>query len=76
MIVVLSPRATPADIAHVVARIEESGRKAHPSPDHALSDGAQSLTYASFVEMMRSVAVVSAAVGRTLSGVRASAAAG
>ena len=47
----------------------------HPNPDHALSDGAQSLTYERFAEMMRSVAKIAAAVERTLSGVRASAAA-
>jgi 3-deoxy-7-phosphoheptulonate synthase len=47
----------------------------HPNPDHALSDGAQSLTYERFAEMMRSVARIAAAVERTLSGVRASAAA-
>ena len=47
----------------------------HPNPDHALSDGAQSLTYERFAEMMRSVARIAAAVERTLSGVGASAAA-
>ena len=46
----------------------------HPNPDHALSDGAQSLTYESFARMMRSVAGVAAAVERTLPGVLASAA--
>jgi 3-deoxy-7-phosphoheptulonate synthase len=47
----------------------------HPSPDHALSDGAQSLTYARFTGMMRSVAGIANAVERSLSGVQASAAA-
>lgn len=47
----------------------------HPAPEHALSDGAQSLTYERFASMMRSVAGVAAAVERTLSGVGASAAA-
>ena len=41
----------------------------HDSPDHALSDGAQSLTYERFAGMMRSAAGIAAAVERTLSGV-------
>jgi 3-deoxy-7-phosphoheptulonate synthase len=47
----------------------------HPHPEAALSDGAQSLTYESFAKMMLSVAGIAAAVGRTLSGVKATAAA-
>lgn len=47
----------------------------HPNPEHALSDGAQSLTYERFAGMMRSVAGIAHAVERTLSGVEASAAA-
>jgi 3-deoxy-7-phosphoheptulonate synthase len=43
----------------------------HPNPDHALSDGAQSLTFESFAKMMRSVAAIAQAVERTLSGVMA-----
>ncbi len=38
----------------------------HPSPDHALSDGAQSLTPAMFAELMARLAPVAAAVGRPL----------
>ncbi len=38
----------------------------HPNPDHALSDGAQSLTFASFERMMRSVAAIANAVERSL----------
>ena len=47
----------------------------HNNPEHALSDGAQSLTYDRFAGMMRSVARVAAAVERTVPGVGASAAA-
>lgn len=47
----------------------------HANPDHALSDGAQSLTYESFTKMMRSVSGIAAAVERTLTGVGAPAAA-
>ena len=38
----------------------------YPSPDHALSDGAQSLTFAQFDELMPRLAGVAAAVDRTL----------
>jgi 3-deoxy-7-phosphoheptulonate synthase len=40
----------------------------HPNPDHALSDGAQSLTFDSFAQMMRSLERVGAALGRPLAG--------
>lgn len=36
----------------------------HPSPDHALSDGAQSLTFENFDKLMRSLETVGGAVGR------------
>jgi 3-deoxy-7-phosphoheptulonate synthase len=38
----------------------------HPAPDHALSDGAQSLTFAEFDGLMPRLARVAEAVGRTL----------
>lgn len=38
----------------------------HPSPDNAMSDGAQSLDFGQFASMMPKVAAVSSAVGRTL----------
>jgi 3-deoxy-7-phosphoheptulonate synthase len=38
----------------------------HPSPDHALSDGAQSLTFAQFAELTPRIASVAEAVGRRL----------
>src|SRR5580693_7641485 len=37
----------------------------HHDPDHALSDGAQSLTGAQYFEMMQQVRAIAAAVGRT-----------
>jgi 3-deoxy-7-phosphoheptulonate synthase len=37
----------------------------HPDPDHALSDGAQTLTPEQFWEMMQKVRAIAAAVGRT-----------
>ena len=38
----------------------------HPSPDHALSDGPQSLTFENFADLMKSLAKVGEAVGRPL----------
>ena len=38
----------------------------HPSPDHALSDGAQSLTFAQFAALAPRIAAVAEAVGRRL----------
>ncbi len=38
----------------------------HPSPDHALSDGAQYLTFAQFAELTPRIARVAEAVGRRL----------
>ncbi len=38
----------------------------HPNPDHALSDGAQSLTFENFAAVMPRLAAVAQAVGRSL----------
>jgi 3-deoxy-7-phosphoheptulonate synthase len=38
----------------------------HPNPDHALSDGMQSLTFAEFAELMPRISAVASAVGRSL----------
>ena len=38
----------------------------HPNPDHALSDGMQSLNFAEFSELMPRIAAVAAAVGKSL----------
>jgi len=38
----------------------------HPNPDHALSDGAQSLTFQSFDRMMQKLSAVADAIGRPL----------
>ena len=37
----------------------------HPDPDHALSDGAQTLRPDQFREMMQQVRAIAAAIGRT-----------
>ena len=38
----------------------------HPDPDHALSDGAQSLKPQQFAEMMQQIRIIASAVGRTV----------
>jgi 3-deoxy-7-phosphoheptulonate synthase len=38
----------------------------HPNPDHAMSDGSQSLTFENFAAAMQSTAAVAQAIGRTL----------
>jgi 3-deoxy-7-phosphoheptulonate synthase len=38
----------------------------HPDPDHALSDGAQSLRPEQFDQLMAQLRAVAAAVGRTV----------
>jgi 3-deoxy-7-phosphoheptulonate synthase len=38
----------------------------HPDPDHALSDGAQSLKPEQFAEMMRQIRIIASAVDRTV----------
>jgi 3-deoxy-7-phosphoheptulonate synthase len=38
----------------------------HPDPDHALSDGAQSLTAAQYMELMKQLRLIAEAVGRTI----------
>ncbi len=65
----------PVAMAAVAAGADGLMIEVHPQPEQALSDGAQSLTYARFAGMMRSVAGIATAVERTLSGVGASAAA-
>jgi 3-deoxy-7-phosphoheptulonate synthase len=38
----------------------------HHDPDHALSDGAQSLKPHQFTEMMQQIRIIASAVGRTV----------
>lgn len=66
---------TPVAMAAIAAGADGLMIEVHPNPDHALSDGAQSLTYERFAGMMRSVAGIAHAVERSLSGVGAPAAA-
>jgi 3-deoxy-7-phosphoheptulonate synthase len=59
----------PVALAAVAAGADGLMIEVHNNPDHALSDGAQSLTYDRFASMMRTVGAVAAAVERTLPGV-------
>jgi 3-deoxy-7-phosphoheptulonate synthase len=42
----------------------------HPDPDHALSDGAQSLRFEQFGELMAQLRIIAPAVGRSMAGPR------
>jgi 3-deoxy-7-phosphoheptulonate synthase len=53
-------------LAGVAAGADGLMIEAHPSPDHALSDGAQSLSLTEFAELTPRIAAVAGAVGRTM----------
>ena len=56
----------PMALASLAAGADGLMIEVHPNPDHALSDGAQSLTPDNFAEMMREVGALAAALGRPL----------
>ena len=56
----------PMAMASIAAGADGLIIEVHPNPDHALSDGAQSLTFQSFQRLMDRVAVVGEAIGRPL----------
>jgi len=56
----------PLALASVAAGADGLMIEVHPTPDTALKDGAQSLTFEHFGELMRQVAPVAKAVGRTM----------
>src|SRR4030043_1237168 len=58
----------PMALAAVAAGANGLIIEVHPTPDAALKDGAQSLTFEHFGELMKQVAPVAAAVGRSLAG--------
>ncbi len=66
----------PIGLAALTAGADGLMIEVHPNPERALSDGAQSLTYAHFAEMMQSVAGIAAAVERTVPEIEATAGAG
>jgi len=57
---------TPVALAAIAAGADGIIVEVHPNPDHALSDGAQSLNFESFRSLMQQAAVVAQAVGRPL----------
>ena len=59
---------TPMALAAVAAGADGIMVEVHPHPDLALKDGAQSLTFANFENLMSQLASVAGAVGRTLAG--------
>src|SRR5947209_19352746 len=56
----------PVGLAAIAAGADGLQVEVHPNPDHALSDGAQSLTPKNFAKLMDRVRVVGEAVGRPL----------
>lgn len=61
----------PMALAAVASGADGLMIEVHPNPDSALKDGAQSLTFEHFQELMKQIAPVAAAVGRNLAGKRA-----
>ncbi|MDW8005865.1 MAG: 3-deoxy-7-phosphoheptulonate synthase, partial [Thermomicrobium sp.] len=59
----------PMMLAAVAAGADGLIVEVHPNPDHALSDGAQSLTPENFAAVMPKLAAVARAVGRSVRGV-------
>ena len=56
----------PVALAAVAAGADGLIIEVHPSPDHALSDGFQSLTFENFTALMTQVRAVAGAVGRAV----------
>jgi 3-deoxy-7-phosphoheptulonate synthase len=57
---------TPVALACIAAGADGIMVEVHPNPDHALSDGAQSLNFDSFRTLMERAAVIGQAVGHPL----------
>ena len=56
----------PVALAAVAAGADGLMIEVHPSPDHALSDGFQSLTFENFAALMTQVIAVAGAIGRAV----------
>jgi 3-deoxy-7-phosphoheptulonate synthase len=56
----------PVALAAVAAGADGLLIEVHPSPDHALSDGFQSLTFENFASLMAQVTAVGRAIGRSV----------
>jgi 3-deoxy-7-phosphoheptulonate synthase len=57
---------TPVGLAAIAAGADAVILEVHPNPDHALSDGAQSLNFDRFREFMAQASVIAGAVGRPM----------
>ncbi len=57
---------TPVALAAIAAGADGIITEVHPNPDHALSDGAQSLNFESYRKLMEQAQVVAQAVGRPM----------
>jgi len=55
----------PVALASLAAGADGLMVEVHPSPDHALSDGVQSITFDSFRQLMERVRIMAQAVGRS-----------
>jgi 3-deoxy-7-phosphoheptulonate synthase len=58
---------SPLALASIAAGADGLIIEVHPDPDHATSDGGQSLTVENFASLMPRVAAVASAIGRTVS---------
>jgi len=56
----------PVALASLAAGADGLMVEVHPSPDHALSDGAQSITFDSFRQLIERVRIIAEAVGRSV----------
>ncbi len=56
----------PTGLAAVAAGADGLIVEVHPSPDHAMSDAAQQLTFDNFTELMEGVRGITSALGRTV----------
>ncbi len=59
-------KVTPMARAAVAAGADGLMIETHPDPDHALSDGPQSLYFSQFEELMRQIELIATAIGRSL----------
>ena len=58
----------PVALASLVAGADGVIIEVHPNPDHAISDGAQSLTFANFAHLAQGLRDIGAAIGRPVAG--------
>jgi 3-deoxy-7-phosphoheptulonate synthase len=62
----LRDKVAPMALASLAAGADALLIEVHPSPDNALSDGAQSLFPEQFTELMGQLRMIAPAIGRTI----------